>query len=238
MNPEIQLSVIVPCYNPPNGWLQKLNAAILEIENKIPSVEFVLVNDGTNQTDLTVAFEQVKTSLPLVSVSYTKNKGKGYALRRGVQAAHAEWIIYTDIDFPYNTESFLQIFSALKNGADVAMGVRHQPYYEQLPKTRMLISKLLRWLVQRLFDIHTNDTQCGLKGFNTRGKTIFLNTTIYRYLFDLEFIYLATKNNLKIVTVPVELKPGIVFTKMKWSILFHESLSLIKIFLRSLKNRY
>lgn len=225
----------MPCYNPPEAWLPKLNDAILEIENKIQPVQFVFVNDGSTSADLPASFKKIKTTLPPVFISYANNTGKGYALRQGVQAATGKLIIYTDIDFPYNTESFFQIFSALQQGADIAVGVRNQTYYAHLSKTRVLVSKLLRWLVKSLFTLPTQDTQCGLKGLNKLGKVVFLSTSIHRYLFDLEFIFLAAKKNLHIKTVPVELKSGIIFTKLKWSILFSESISFIKIFLQSLK---
>ncbi len=165
------------------------------------------------------------------------NCGKGHALREGVKAATGDLIIYTDIDFPYTHDSFLKIYSALKNeDADIAIGIRGEKYYSRLPKARMRISKLLRWFIKKFLRIPTDDTQCGLKGFNQKGKEVFLQTTINRYLFDLEFIFLSARNNLSIKTVEVELRPDIVLSKMNWKILLQEFGNFLKIFVRSITN--
>lgn len=167
-------------------------------------------------------------------VTYTENKGKGYALRQGVEAAKGEYIIYTDIDFPYTHESFLKVYKALKEGNDVSIGIRGEEYYTHLPKSRVYISKFLRSLIRFFLRIPTDDTQCGLKGFNQKGKEVFLKTTINRYLFDLEFVFLSAREKLKIKTVEVELRPEVVLSKMNWKILLQEFGNFLKIFTKSM----
>lgn len=80
------------------------------------------------------------------------------------------------------------------------------------------------------------DTQCGLKGFNQKGKDMFLQTKINRYLFDFEFIYNVCRNkSLQYQTVEVQLKENVVFSKMKFKILLQESFNLIKVLLKPIK---
>jgi hypothetical protein len=77
------------------------------------------------------------------------------------------------------------------------------------------------------------DTQCGLKGFDNLGKSIFLTTTIDRFLFDLEFLSLAGKNKLVYTySVPVELNEGVVFSRMGWRVVASELQNLLRIVLR------
>ena len=71
-----------------------------------------------------------------------------------------------------------------------------------------------------LLRIPTDDTQCGLKGFNQVGREVFLSTTIQRYLFDLEFIFLAAQKNLRIATEEVQLRPDVILSKMNWKKLY------------------
>ena len=68
---------------------------------------------------------------------------------------------------------------------------------------------------------------------NQKGKDIFLQTSIDRYLFDLEFIFLSARNKLNIKTVEVELRPEIVLSKMNWKILLQEFGNFLKIFAKS-----
>jgi hypothetical protein len=78
------------------------------------------------------------------------------------------------------------------------------------------------------------DTQCGIKGFNKLGRAVFLQTTIDRYLFDLEFIFLASqKKELRLKPVEVHLKPNILFRAMDYRILLTEGKNFFKVLLKS-----
>ena len=130
--------------------------------------------------------------------------------------------------------SFLAVYESLKNGSDVAIGVRDENYYDNVPKVRILISKTLKWLIRNFLRLPVSDTQCGLKGFNQNGKAIFLKTTIDRYLFDLEFVFITAKvKTLSLIPVIVELRPGIIFSNMNFKILAQEGRSFFKIFVKS-----
>lgn len=164
------------------------------------------------------------------------NKGKGYALRKGIAAADTDIIIYTDIDFPYTTESIKKIYDALTSGScDLAAGVKDDAYYEKVPAARRYISKALRGLIKMFFSIPFTDTQCGLKGFTKDIKPLFLDTSIDRYLFDLEFIRKVHAKKYRIEQVYVSLKDDIEFRKMNYKVLLPELLNLIGLILRRKK---
>jgi glycosyltransferase involved in cell wall biosynthesis len=162
-----------------------------------------------------------------------ENRGKGFTLREGVANTRSEKVVYTDIDFPYQRENLLAIIKAL-DSADVAIGVRAEDYYHNMPAIRIWVSKTLRICIRLLLRIPTDDTQCGLKGFNNKGKQVFLTTTIDRYLFDLEFVFLAARKKLNVQKVPVQLKEGIVLSKLNMRILWRESVNFVNVFLRSI----
>ena len=121
-----------------------------------------------------------------------------------------------------------------KRQHDVAAGRRASTYYEKVPTVRVWISKCLKWMIKNLLRIPITDTQCGLKGFNQKGKAIFLSTEIDRYLFDLEFIFLtAQQKDIQLTPVDVTLKPNIIFSTMNFKILWQEGRSFLKILLKS-----
>ena len=227
------LSIVLPCYNPLPGWEKVIDDYAGKIRSKFPNADIIVVNDGS-----TCNFMEAEQKLLAVSsvqcISYTENRGKGYALRKGVEAAKGDFIVYTDIDFPYTHESFLKVYEALKAGSEVAIGIRGEEYYKHLPKSRVYISKFLRSLIRFFLRIPTDDTQCGLKGFNQKGKEVFLKTTIDRYLFDLEFVFLSAREKLKIKTVEVQLRPEVVLSKMNWKVLTQEFGNFLKIFTKSI----
>ncbi len=229
-------SIILPCYNPIEGWRENIIKQFEAIQNQSGSGELILVNDGSSkkfELEEAISFFAPYTDIKIIS--YSENKGKGFALREGIKQSSGDLVIYTDIDFPYTLESFLHIYTSLKNeDIDVAIGVRGTDYYNHLPKARVQISKLLRWCIQTFLRIPTDDTQCGLKGFNQKGKEVFLQTTINRYLFDLEFIFLSARQKLNIKTIPVELRPEIRLSTMNFTILLQEFGNFLKIFVRSI----
>ena len=80
-----------------------------------------------------------------------------------------------------------------------------------------------------------SDTQCGLKGFKSNAKPLFLSTRINRYLFDFEWIYRVSKNQqLLLKTVTVELNEGVVFRRMPLGVLGAELVNLLKILCKPL----
>jgi glycosyltransferase involved in cell wall biosynthesis len=230
------VSIILPCFNPLEGWLKTIDVGFSHILKENIVAELIIVNDGSSKNFNEQETRAFFKSQPQVKViSYQLNRGKGYALRQGVVAASGDFVIYTDIDFPYTHQSFLKIFNKLKdNGCEVVVGIRSEEYYTHLPKMRVYISKFLRLMIRKFLRIPTDDTQCGLKGFNRKGKEIFLQTTIDRYLFDLEFIFLSARKKVGLKTVVVELREGIELSRMRWPVLLQEFGNFLKIFARSI----
>jgi len=234
--PKPLVSIVLPCYNPLDGWLKTIENSVSNISDQNIVVEVIIVNDGSSKNFSEPEVTNFFIHRPEVSViSYAENRGKGYALRQGVKQAKGEFIIYTDIDFPYTQASFLAIYNALSiDNSDVAIGIRSGEYYTHLPKMRVYISKLLRFMIRKFLRIPTDDTQCGLKGFNQKGKEIFLQTSIDRYLFDLQFVYLSARKKVDLKTVVVELREGIELSYMRWSVLLQEFGNFLKIFAKTI----
>lgn len=228
------VSIILPCYNPPEHWDRNIIKEYQNLKTQVnDELEMILVQDGTNQ-NLELGLKRIGDQIPgFRLISYSQNRGKGHALRKGVEAAKGEIIIYTDIDFPYNTESFLKIYHALKaDQCDLAAGVKDDTYYSHVPFSRRVLSKGLRWLIRLFLTIPFTDTQCGLKGFQKTMKPVFLKTQIDRYLFDLEFIRLSHKRGFRVIPVKIKLNDNVQFRGMNYRVLFGESLNFIKLLFR------
>lgn len=228
--------IVLPCYNPIAGWDTVVIQSVEELKTAYPDTQFnlILVNDGSSQS-LDLGIARISAAIaPFQYIHNTTNGGKGIALRTGIQQSQAEYIIYTDIDFPYTTDSFKKIYNELiSNVVDAAIGVKDADYYQHVPKIRVFISRLLRFLIGFLLRLSITDTQCGLKGFQRHLKPLFLQTTINRYLFDLEFIYILERTpNVRMAAIPISLKENIVFTKPRISLLAMEAFNFVKIMIK------
>jgi glycosyltransferase involved in cell wall biosynthesis len=231
----IRLNVIVPCYNPPQDWESALAKRWLAFQETISdvmgNVGLIVVNDGSKNNATEVNFKMLAEKIPGVQVvSYAENRGKGYALRQGVAQSDADFHLVTDTDFPYDMESMKRIVETLLKKGGIAAGNRDTGYYAHVPLFRRMISRVLRWVLRNMLRQPISDSQCGLKGFDNAGKALFLKTTIDRFLFDLEFLMLA-KGQVNITPVPVELREGVVFSKVGLKILATEGKNFLKLML-------
>ncbi len=231
------LHVIVPCYNPPPDWEQALAERFelfqVAVAGQFGVVSLTVVNDGSPRNADTSNFECLKKILPTANVvTYPENRGKGYALRQGVAASQADFQLVTDADFPYTIDSMGRVAAVLLERGGIAAGNRDTAYYDRVPMFRRWLSKALRWVLRRVLRQPVDDSQCGLKGFDQKGRTIFLETTIDRFLFDLEFLMLAN-GRVPVTPVPVQLRDGVVFSKIGLSVLATEGRNFLKLLFKN-----
>ena len=223
------VSLILPCYNPPQGWEENIVTNYTAFCRKIKQpAELIVVLDGESRSLAADSVPHLQQLIPGVQViAYATNMGKGHAIREGVKIAKGDIILYTDIDFPYTIESMFSIYSGLlKNEYDLGVGIKDDAYYKHVPVARKFISRLLRAMIRVCLSIPITDTQCGLKGFRCILKPRFLQTGINRYLFDLEFIRNCYKDKkIRIKAIPVTLNEQVHFRKMNYSILLPEMLN-------------
>ena len=228
------IDVIIPCFNPSDGWQEQLSTSMLSIQKINPQINWIIVDDGSASTlDIQTIIEK-GFEKNLIVIKHDHNRGKGAAIRSGLNSSNAQIIVFTDIDFPYTIESFWKILDPiLSEEQDVCFGIRGKEYFAAIPATRRRISQVMKQLNKILFRLPHPDTQCGLKAFNWKGKAVLLKTKTNRFLVDLEFLKLANKTQgLKLLPVTVNLRPDIQLSDMSMKILLQEFYSLIKIWLR------
>lgn len=198
-------------------------------------LEIILVNDGSTANISDNDVNTLRQAIPAFRyISYTENRGKGYALRKGIAEAQSDIIIYTDVDFPYSAGSLVGIYNTLHHGqCDAAPGIKDEHYYAKVPPVRRYISQILRGLISMFFRIPVTDTQCGLKGFKKNVQPVFLSTTIDRYLFDLEFIRLLYRKGYRVKPVQVSLNNDVFFKPMNYRLLIPEMSNFLKLLLHN-----
>jgi glycosyltransferase involved in cell wall biosynthesis len=236
MTEKPDIDLILPCYNPSPGWEDIIVERLDQLRKALAgnSIRAIVVNDGSEYRLAAGSFVRLEERIQDVLVlSYPHNMGKGFAIRTGVQRSLAQVIVYTDVDFPYTTESMVKVIRPVLEGeADLALAIRNRTYYNQLPFLRRWMSQLLRMANKKILRLHTSDTQGGLKTFSSSLRETFLQTKINRYLFDLEFIYrISRKSEIRVKSVEADLREGIVMSRVRLSIIFDESWNFLKVLL-------
>lgn len=232
------LDLVIPCYNPPDNWHTHLINRFAQLKG-FPGLcwHLILVDDGSRPKLDPEALAAIEKTFPGTRIFHlNQNTGKGAALRHGIREAEHPHTVFTDVDFPYSIESMVKLARQLVDDAcDVCLGHREPDYYRNVPVFRRWLSRTMRWMLQHLLSLDITDTQCGLKGFNSKGRQTFLSTKTDGFLVDLEFAKrVSTLRNLRTAQVPVDLESRHRFSKMSFSLLFRELL----VFMRIAMTRY
>ena len=101
MNARADIDLVLPCYNPPSGWEERVATHFREVERLFSPVRFHLfiVSDGSRRGYEPETIDRLRQLIPNVCVvDYKPNRGKGYALREAVKRCTSPYIIYTDYD--------------------------------------------------------------------------------------------------------------------------------------------
>jgi hypothetical protein len=186
------LSIIVPTYGDgPRiyGNLVRLDHALVTIGEPY---EIIVVSDGNadNTRD-----EARRLNAPHMCVyHYTRNMGKGFALRYGVARSRGEIVTFIDGDGdidPAQIATYLRIMR--ETGADTVVGSKRHPGSQVIyPPLRRLYSALYQLLLRLLFRLEVRDTQVGLKLFRRAVLAAVLpRIVVKRYAFDLELLVVA-----------------------------------------------
>ncbi|MBC7511725.1 MAG: glycosyltransferase [Ferruginibacter sp.] len=233
MHPHQNVSIVLPLYNPGNNWVPSFTENIKDLERRAPKglrFEYIVVNDGSSNSDICEAFDILKNRFNIVYISYEKNCGKGFALRTGVAAGTSPLTVLTDFDFPYGTQNILDMVAHLMNGYELVIGKRNKEYFINLPLKRRFISRMYMILSKFSFSLPMYDIQSGIKGFGLDGKKIFLETKINRFLIDTEFVLCATRKKIPLKVLGVSIKKDVQFSNFGIRIIFTEMKSFISLF--------
>lgn len=212
----MNLGLILPVYNPDTSWERIVVCKYKELQAlwEDTDISLYVVNDGSARGFEKAVVDYIRQNIPDVYIlDCPVNRGKGFALREAVSVCHSDYILYTDHDFPYTLASMLRVVEQLRKGVDVVVSTRDKTYYDCLPLSRRWVSRLFRGWNRYLLRMKYADTQAGLKGFNRKGRSVFLSTRINTYLFDWEFVYKACRRpDLTVQDVPVELREAVHFS--------------------------
>lgn len=118
------LSIIIPAYNEERTiveLLEKVKAAQVPLQKEIVVVD-------NNSKDRTA---ERATSVPGVRVIHESRQGKGAALRRGVEEAKGDIVLFQDADLEYDPQDYVAVISPVLAGrVEAVLGVRTTPRHQ------------------------------------------------------------------------------------------------------------
>ncbi len=208
------LSIVIPAYNEENRIKQTIVALRSYLKSKKYSYEIIVVDDGSSDGTLNMLKDSLSTDLRVITIT---KSGKGAAVKEGILSANDEneYVFFMDADLSTGTDEIGNFIDIFKNEpeTDVIIGSRYLPEGAVIiqPPFRNLVGRTFSLIKSKLLGINFFDSQCGFKAFRMQtAKKIFAKSEIKGFSFDVEILYIALLNNIKVKEASVNWrhKPG------------------------------
>jgi dolichyl-phosphate beta-glucosyltransferase len=201
------ISIIIPAYNESGRILPTLNRIDEYFKDRFKCFEIIVVNDGSTDNIDDLVLKANERTAYIKYLGYNVNKGKGYAIRQGVNISAGDIIVVSDADLSTPIEDVEKLLVQYDNGYDIIIGSRaleESDIVVRQPWWRVLMGKIFNRFVRFLLLEEFKDTQCGFKLFKGDiGRKIFKHATVDRFAFDVEILCLAKKAGYRIKEVPI-----------------------------------
>jgi glycosyltransferase involved in cell wall biosynthesis len=194
-----KLSVIVPVFNERNTVVEimrRMRAVDLPIDR-----EFVLVDDGSSDGTQQV-LNQLGDSTVRV-VKHPDNRGKGAAIRTGLEHVTGDLVLIQDADLEYDPEDWPRLLAPVFRGrATVVYGSRFTGERRNMLLLHWIGNRLLSFTTNVLYNTTLSDMETCYKLFDRRvleGVTIRSD----RFDFEPEITAKVLRQGIRIYEVPI-----------------------------------
>ena len=203
-NKKYSVSVIIPCYNEEGN----IENCIKRIPKLGKYTEIIVVDDKSkdNSAEIVRSLQRKNSNLKLIS--YSPNKGKGNAVRVGLDAGKGDILLILDADMTVAPEELPNFIKPFEEGkAQFTNGTRFTYRMEKgaMKKLNLLGNRLMGLIFSLALGQKITDSLCGTK---VLFKKDYKKNGISKDdpWGDFSLLFGAAKQGLKIYEVPVHYK--------------------------------
>lgn len=201
MNPT-SVSFVIPMYNERQTIENTVKKLTQMAKGLTDDYEIIIADDGSTD-DSGRIIDRIAEEDPCVKAEHLKRNTKfGGALKRGLNRAQKNIIIYTDSDLPIDSGDIKEALSLL-DGCDIVTAFSRVKKGETLK--RIIMSGVYNFLIQFLFKTNIRDINSGFKIYK---RKVFKNIELISNspFIDVEIFVKALKRNFIIKQYPVIFK--------------------------------
>ncbi len=213
-------------------------------ESAFNNYELIVINHGSTDNTSTI-FKGIVSMDPHIRVlSYTQNRGRGYAVRQGILQSHGDAVMFLDggLDISHDSIKDYYCVERLSTSDLVVASKRHPKSSVTIQKSCAFLSRAFNLLIKMATGYNTQkETQAGFKVGNGKiTHTIFRSVSVNRYAFNVKLITIASTMHLKVQEMPIVMKIDRQFNIKEIVNMFmdlkHEFVTGIKSFMLTRKN--
>ncbi len=195
-----KIEICIPAFNEEQVIAESVNA-VLRVFREAKRDVLITVADNAS-TDRTAS---IAGGIPRVSVLPVPVRGKGAAVIAAVRRSEADLFGFMDADLSVNPKEIISFLTPLEgNECDIVIGSRLlDSTIVDRGMFRTFLSKTFNFLRRMIVGVNVEDTQCGLKVMNARGREILAECAETGWFFDMEFLARAERAGLHIREVPI-----------------------------------
>ncbi len=204
MPDTVEITIVMPCLNEADTVAECIRKAQLGLQRAGVKGEILIADNGSTDGSIEIA---EKLGARVVRV---KLKGYGNALKGGIEAAKANWIIMGDADDSYDFSEIDGFVKKLREGNELVMGCRlsgggGKVMPGAMPWSHYWIGNPMFTIMARyMFSSPINDVYCGLRAF-TKDLYQRLDLRCEGMEFATEMIIKASIRKAIIAETPITL---------------------------------
>ena len=193
----MRVSFLIPAYNE--------EATIAEVLERIADLgldaQVVVVDDGSDDGTAAV-LTQLRDSTVRV-VAHPQNRGKGAAIRTGLESATGDLVLVQDADLEYDPEDWPRLLAPiLKGKARVVYGSRFTGERKNMLFLHWVGNRFLSLVTNVLYNTTLSDMETGYKAFRT-DVLRSLDLRENRFGIEPEITAKICKRRLRIYELPI-----------------------------------
>jgi len=182
MDPELQLSFVIPVYNE-EATIETLFEGIAKAveEDSLGAFETIFIDDGSNDGSWDkIAELKEKNPNNVRGVRLRRNIGKAAALQAGFSEARGRAIITMDADLQDEPSEIVKFTRKLDEGFDVVSGWKQ---LRQDPISKTLPSRFFNFATRAASGVDLHDFNCGFKAYRSEAiRNLDLYGELHRYI--------------------------------------------------------
>ena len=183
----MQCIILIPSYEPDDKLINLLKT----IEEK---ADIIIINDGSDKSYNKI-FEEAKKYATVLS--YKNNKGKGFALKKGlkyIKDKYHDYVVVTmDSDGQHTIKDAMNLYNYAKDNKEtLVLGKR--TWNKSNPLKSRIGNSITRKVYKLMTGLTIYDTQTGLRAFSNKLIDYMLNIPGDRYEYEMN-VLLNLKNN-------------------------------------------